>query len=320
MHKFEVPKKAHGDLIGRGGSHIRQIQGAGVRVKIPNRDSPERTVTVEGTDADVAAAKQLMEQFLGWHIGTEPLGLLIIKVPSKFHGRLIGSGRSKLDALEAKHGCNMHLPRRGGGDNVELEGPPAKIGGLKEAIEIEVGQECEVVHSYMPEGGKVALPVNTAPPVSFDPAAVGVLNEVLFFELGYSEPMLERFLDFFRSAAVSIDVCVFSLTHNAIAHVLLCAHKRGVKVRLISDDDQAEARGSDVDRLAENGIPVRKDNTQNHMHHKFSVIDNMCVLNGSFNYTVGAEKGNEENVLITNTEELVKSYAQHFDKLWAKYA
>jgi len=44
------------------------------------------------------------------------------------------------------------------------------------------------------------------------------------------------------------------------------------------------------------------------------------VLNGSFNYTVGAEKGNEENVLITNTEELVKSYAQHFDKLWAKYA
>lgn len=266
-------------------------------------------------------------QFLGWHIGTEPLGLLIIKVPSKFHGRLIGSGRSKLDALEAKHGCNMHLPRRGGGDNVELEGPPAKIGGLKEAIEIEVGQECEVVHSYMPEGGKVALPVNTAPPVSFDPAAVGVLNEVrsglrqlpfglafgravcrrgalaaalpwcprgrpaaglagrvpphsrqagpcgrwlplstrtwvllpltrdrhgrclgggvrqvLFFELGYSEPMLERFLDFFRSAAVSIDVCVFSLTHNAIAHVLLCAHKRGVKVRLISDDDQASER------------------------------------------------------------------------------
>ena len=62
--------------------------------------------------------------------------------------------------------------------------------------------------------------------------------QVLFFELGYSEDMLERFIDYFRSASVSLDICVFSLTHNAIAHAILVAHKRGVKVRLISDDDQ----------------------------------------------------------------------------------
>ena len=40
------------------------------------------------------------------------------------------------------------------------------------------------------------------------------------------------------------------------ADAILAAHKRGVRVRIITDDDQTKTRGSDVHDLAKAGIPV----------------------------------------------------------------
>ena len=54
-----------------------------------------------------------------------------------------------------------------------------------------------------------------------------------------------------------MDVCVFTITCNEIADAILAAHKRGVRVRIITDDDQSKTRGSDVEELARAGIPVR---------------------------------------------------------------
>ena len=46
------------------------------------------------------------------------------------------------------------------------------------------------------------------------------MSEALFFEEGFCKETFERFLDYLRSAVKSIDVAVFSLTHDAITHVL----------------------------------------------------------------------------------------------------
>lgn len=46
---------------------------------------------------------------------------------------------------------------------------------------------------------------------------------------------------------------------------------RGVRVRLISDNDQRDTKGSDVERLRAAGVPTRVDRDANHMHHKFMV-------------------------------------------------
>lgn len=47
-----------------------------------------------------------------------------------------------------------------------------------------------------------------------------------------------RLLQFLGSARSTIDVCVFTITCDEIAEALLAAQKRGVRVRIISDNDQ----------------------------------------------------------------------------------
>ena len=49
--------------------------------------------------------------------------------------------------------------------------------------------------------------------------------------------------------------------------------KRGVRVRVISDNDKAHDKGSDVWRLPDLGAEVRVDRSPHHMHHKFAIID-----------------------------------------------
>jgi len=47
--------------------------------------------------------------------------------------------------------------------------------------------------------------------------------------------------------------------------------------------------GSDINDLANAGIPVRLDNdVKSHMHHKFCLIDDKIIINGSFNWTKAA--------------------------------
>ncbi|EPX58284.1 hypothetical protein D187_004040 [Cystobacter fuscus DSM 2262] len=114
----------------------------------------------------------------------------------------------------------------------------------------------------------------------------------------------------------SADVCVFTLTDDRITRVLLEAHARGLRLRVVSDDDKALDPGSDVHRLREAGIPVRLDRTEAHMHHKFAVFDRMRLLTGSYNWTRSAASENHENVLVSDDPRLVQAFCRAFDELW----
>lgn len=116
----------------------------------------------------------------------------------------------------------------------------------------------------------------------------------------------------------SIDACVFTITDDRIASALLDAHRRGVKVRVITDNDKSFDEGSDVDRLARAGIPVRKDLTEYHMHHKFAVFDGRVTLTGSYNWTRSAARHNEENLIVSGDPRLCAPFAQEFEELWRK--
>jgi cardiolipin hydrolase len=77
------------------------------------------------------------------------------------------------------------------------------------------------------------------------------------------------------------------LTNDRLANAVHDAHKRGVKVRVISDDECMHNQGSDIQWLADQGVEVRTDdNTQFHMHNKFVVVDDSHLITGSFNWTV----------------------------------
>ena len=121
------------------------------------------------------------------------------------------------------------------------------------------------------------------------------------------------------NAKNSIDICVFTITDNRIGSSILDAHKRGVKIRIISDDDKALDKGSDIQQFLNADMPVRLDKTDNHMHHKFAVIDGKTLINGSFNWTRSATDYNHENVVVHNNMQLCKDFSQHFEQLWKKF-
>ena len=52
-------------------------------------------------------------------------------------------------------------------------------------------------------------------------------------------------------------------------------HFKGVKVRIITDDECVKNKGSDIEYLRSKGIPVVTDLEEKyHMHNKFVIVDN----------------------------------------------
>ena len=129
-----------------------------------------------------------------------------------------------------------------------------------------------------------------------------------------------RIVRLFGEARQSADVCVFTITDDRIADALLAAHRRGVRLRVVTDDQKAGDLGSDVERLRAAGVAVRVDRTPFHMHHKYAVFDGRRLLNGSYNWTRGAARDNEENIVVTDDPALVAAFTRAFEQLWGRLA
>ncbi len=119
-----------------------------------------------------------------------------------------------------------------------------------------------------------------------------------------------------RDTRREVAICVFTITDDRISDAIIECHRRGMKVRILTDDDKSEDRGSDIDRLERAGIAVRVDQSPYHMHHKFALFDNKKLLTGSYNWTRSAAKYNEENLIVSRETGLVKQFADQFDQLW----
>jgi len=124
-----------------------------------------------------------------------------------------------------------------------------------------------------------------------------------------------RIMKLLDKAEKTIDICVFTISDNKITKCILDSHERGTNVTIISDNDKANDKGSDIDYLSEKGINVILDKSPYHMHHKFAIFDNKILLNGSFNWTRSASDVNEENILVTNEPGLVDLYRNQFQVL-----
>ncbi len=121
------------------------------------------------------------------------------------------------------------------------------------------------------------------------------------------------------NAVNSLDVCVFTISDNRISDALVSAHRRGVNVRIITDDHKRHDTGSDVEELKDKKLSIKIDYEPVHMHHKFAIIDGEQLITGSYNWTRSAATKNYENVLITEDALLIKGYQKEFDRLWDRF-
>ncbi|WP_289054337.1 phospholipase D-like domain-containing protein [Carboxylicivirga marina] len=119
-----------------------------------------------------------------------------------------------------------------------------------------------------------------------------------------------------NKCTTSADICVFTISDDRIRDEIVSAINRGIKVRIISDDDKTMDRGSDMDYLSDNGAEVKIDHSPHHMHHKFAIFDSKVLLTGSYNWTRSASEFNQENIIETNNTEALEKYIKEFERLW----
>ena len=132
---------------------------------------------------------------------------------------------------------------------------------------------------------------------------------------------IKKMVNYINMAKKSIDLAIFSFTNDDLANAIIDAHKRGVTVRIITDDEAMKGNGADAQRCSDAGIAVRTDNeVQYHMHNKFMVVDSLFLITGSFNWTFQAGKSNQENVVVVDGEYYINKYNQEFNKLWSQFA
>lgn len=154
-------------------------------------------------------------------------------------------------------------------------------------------------------------------PASQESAGSAAAPEALFSPGG---AIVERVAAMFDAARHTVDVCVFTITDDRIARAMDRAYDRGVKLRVVTDDDKSGDLGSDIAKLARRGVRVRDDASEVHMHHKFAIFDGNRVLTGSYNWTRSANDRNFENAVVASEPGLVRQFQTEFDRLWDAFA
>ena len=140
------------------------------------------------------------------------------------------------------------------------------------------------------------------------------MENQVYFSPG--EDCVNHIIDLINEAYNQIDICVFTISDDRISRAIVDAMKKGVAVRIISDNFKVEDTGSDIEDLSRVGIPVKLDTTENHMHHKFMIIDKKIVVTGSYNWTRSAALYNQENIISSDDEFVVEKFVSEFEKLW----
>lgn len=118
-----------------------------------------------------------------------------------------------------------------------------------------------------------------------------------------------------RGAQKTIQLALFTWTRKDLADEVIRAHERGVKVEAVIDRYSGNGAGTKIVEMLENaGIPVRLSSGRGLMHHKFAIIDNEILINGSANWTVNAFTVNDDCFLIMRP--LTEEQKTKLGKVW----
>lgn len=126
---------------------------------------------------------------------------------------------------------------------------------------------------------------------------------------------VEKIKELISSAEKSVRIAMFTWTRFDLAEAVVSAQKRGVKVEVVLDRNASNGVSKRVaDKLLEGGVDVRVNSGPELLHHKFLLIDNATLLNGSANWTKAAFTNNDDFFLILSP--LNRSQRDQLDEMW----
>ncbi len=107
---------------------------------------------------------------------------------------------------------------------------------------------------------------------------------------------------------------LYDISSIKIADELITAYKRGIDVKLVTENDTYSGRA--ITRILESGIPVIPDTGSGLMHNKFAVIDGSSIFTGSYNATENCALKNNNNALLIRSPELAEIYNSEFFEMF----
>ena len=143
----------------------------------------------------------------------------------------------------------------------------------------------------------------------------------VYFFLGPSPTMEKAVVAFIGSAGQTLDVCAYDLDLPEFAQALLDAHRRGVKVRVIIADENAEkayAVAGQLKEMTDLGILTLAHNRSGLMHNKFMIADGQRVWTGSYNLTRNCSRFNDNHAIVLESPELAENYEKEWQEIFEK--
>ena len=125
-----------------------------------------------------------------------------------------------------------------------------------------------------------------------------------------------RIIGLIQSARQTVHFLAFSFTSDEIALTMIERAQAGVEVRGVMDSGQSQGLGTELERLRQAGIVVRRDGNPSLMHHKVILIDGGAVLTGSYNFSRNAEESNDENVIILIDAQVAGLFEQEWERVF----
>ncbi|HEY9643517.1 MAG TPA: phospholipase D-like domain-containing protein [Coleofasciculaceae cyanobacterium] len=138
-------------------------------------------------------------------------------------------------------------------------------------------------------------------------------------------------------AAHAVDLALFVFSDQRLSAVLEADHRRGVQIRALIEPQFAYrdySSGLDLlgvslpgDRcryqagnhawqhpISTVGVPVLPEGDL--LHHKFGIVDQHWVITGSQNWSLSANYGNDENLLVIDNPTVAAHFQREFDRLY----
>jgi phosphatidylserine/phosphatidylglycerophosphate/cardiolipin synthase-like enzyme len=82
------------------------------------------------------------------------------------------------------------------------------------------------------------------------------------------------------------------------------------------DEEQIKSNtGTEFDPFRQKGVDVLIDGNPGQMHHKLFIIDKKIVAFGSYNFSMSAEKNNDENLIVIYSPQIAEQFVQEFERV-----
>jgi phosphatidylserine/phosphatidylglycerophosphate/cardiolipin synthase-like enzyme len=147
------------------------------------------------------------------------------------------------------------------------------------------------------------------------PIQVGAMRvQVLFAP---EDGVAEKIADRIAQSSSQIRFLAFSFTHDGMGRAVTDRARGGVPVSGVFERSGSETRFSEFTAMKQAGLDVYQDGNPYAMHHKVFVLDGRTTIFGSFNFSEGADRENDENVLIVDDPGLAGQYLAEVEHMLA---